>query len=144
MPFFIAFLLVPLLELYVLMQVGEVIGALPTIGLCILTALLGAALLKHQGLQTLTRARANLDRGAVPALELFEALALALGGVLLMTPGLVTDVIGFACLIPYSRQWIVNGVLRRAHVRYGPVHGQQGPPAANDAIEGEYERRDRE
>ena len=146
MPLLVAFIAVPLIELYFLIQVGEVIGALPTIALCILTAILGAALLRQQGLQTLARARENLDRGEVPAIELFEGVILAIGGVLLLTPGLVTDIIGFACLLPPTRRWLVDRVIRRVRVERGPPPGQGGgrPSGGQGAIEGEYERHDRE
>lgn len=144
----ILFVTVPLGELFLLIEVGQAIGALPTIALCLLTAMLGAALLRQQGLQTLARARHNLDRGALPALELLEAVALLIGGVLLLTPGLVTDVVGFACLIPLTRHFLVRLVLARLAVRVGPSNPGSGPgQGANRdgegyTIEGDYERRD--
>lgn len=141
MPLLIAFVVVPLIELYVLIEVGGFIGALPTIGLCLLTAALGAALLRQQGLQTLARARHNLDRGEVPAIELFEGVALAIGGLLLLTPGLLTDVIGFACLLPFSRRWLVAAALSRMRVYYGPAGEQQRREYVIDA---EYRRQDRD
>ena len=128
------FVTVPLVELFLLIEVGKGIGALYTIGLCLLTAAIGSALLRQQGLQTLARARVNLDRGTLPAIELIEGVALALGGVLLLTPGFVTDAIGFACLLPPTRHLLVRLVLRRIKTR----------PATVDrvTIEGDYERRD--
>lgn len=140
-------IVVPLVELYILIEVGQVIGALATIGLCVLTAVIGGMLLRQQGFETLQRARANLDRGAVPAMEMFEGMALAIGGVMLLTPGFATDVIGFACLIPATRRLIVHAMLRRVHVQYGPVDGaasRQRSSSGRDAIEGEYQRRDRD
>ncbi|WP_440997056.1 FxsA family protein [Arhodomonas sp. SL1] len=137
------FIGVPLVELYVLIQVGGVIGALPTIALCVLTAVAGGALLRQQGLATLTRARANLERGSVPAIELLEAVALALGGALLLTPGFITDVVGFACLIPWTRHYVIGYIMRNAHITYGPPPGQAGGHrGGQDYIEGEYHRRD--
>ncbi len=132
------FVTVPLAELFLLIEVGGWIGALPTILLCLATAVLGAALLKQQGVQTLARARGHLDRGALPALELLEGIALAIGGVLLLTPGLVTDVVGFACLLPFTRQWMVRLILARIATRV------ERPDAGADSriIEGEYERRE--
>lgn len=145
----VLFVVVPLVEIYLLIEVGQVIGALPTIGLCVLTAAIGGALLRQQGLDTLARARRNLDQGHVPALELFEAVALAIGGALLLTPGFVTDVIGFACLLPPTRRLLVQLALRRVNVVYGPAggHGRRNGAARGDAghtIEGEYQRRDRD
>ena len=140
---FLLLLLTPLIELYVLIEIGRVIGALSTIALCILTALIGAALLRHQGLQTLRRARVNLDRGTVPALEMFEGVALALGGILLMTPGFLTDAMGFACLIPVTRRLLVGMALARVHVVHGPVaRPRDGRRPDTNVIEGEYKRRD--
>lgn len=137
-------IIVPLVEIFILIEVGKVVGALSTIGLCVLTAVIGAALLRQQGVATLQRARVNLDRGTVPAVELFEGLALAVGGVMLLTPGFATDAIGFACLIPFTRRLVVHALMKRVHVQYGPVEGQASrrPPTGQDAIEGEFERRD--
>jgi len=147
--FLVLFLAVPLVEIYLLIEVGQVIGALPTIGLCVLTAAIGGALLRQQGLDTLARARRNLDQGHVPALELFEAVALAVGGALLLTPGFATDVIGFACLLPPTRRLLVQLALRRVNVVYGPASGPGGRGGqhrdeAGRTIEGEYQRRDRD
>ncbi|SEP04187.1 FxsA family protein [Aquisalimonas asiatica] len=138
-------IIVPLVEIFILIEVGKVVGALATIGLCVLTAVIGGLLLRQQGVETLRRARANLDRGTVPAVEMFEGMALAVGGVMLLTPGFATDVIGFACLIPFTRRMVVHALLRRVHVQYGPIDGQASrrPPSGQDAIEGEFERRDR-
>ena len=148
---FLLLLFTPLIEIFILIEIGSVIGAVPTIGLCILTALLGAALLRHQGIRTLQRARTNLDRGTVPALEMLEGVALAVGGLLLMTPGFFTDAIGFACLIPFTRRLLVGMVLKRVHIVYGPIEGstRRHPPTGKGGaggeprvIEGEYQRRD--
>ena len=152
MPIFIVlFFVVPLVEIYLLIQVGQEIGALPTIGLCVLTALLGGALLRKEGLDTLRRAQANLDRRTLPALEMMEGVALVIGGALLMTPGFATDAIGFACLFPLTRRFLVQAVLSRMHVVYGPA-GEPREPEPGQArrsadgrhtvIEGDYVRRD--
>ena len=144
----VLFVTIPLAELFLLIEVGGIIGALPTIGLCLLTALIGTALLRQQGLQTLARARQNLDRGALPAVELLEGVALILGGAMLLTPGLITDFLGFLCLIPVTRHWLVRLALARMAVRYGPAGPGpgDGPGGQGDqthhVIEGEYERRD--
>jgi len=141
----ILFVTIPLAELFLLIEVGQAIGALSTIALCLGTAMLGATLLRQQGLQTLARARQNLDRGALPAIELLEGVALLIGGVLLLTPGLVTDGIGFACLIPLTRHWLVRAVLARLAVRFGPPPSGPGSGSADGGytIEGDYERRDK-
>lgn len=146
MPIFIVlFLGIPLVEIYLLIQVGHVIGALPTIALCVLTAIIGGSLLRQQGFETLQRARSNLDRGQVPAMELFEGVALAVGGALLLTPGFATDAVGFACLIPFTRRYLIRAALKRVNVTYGPAGGGgAAPPGRHDVIEGEFRRRDRD
>ena len=83
----VVFFTVPLVEMYVLIKVGEQIGALPTIALVVLTAVIGVALLRQQGLSTLTRGVSRLQSGEVPASERLEGLLLAVGGALLLTPG---------------------------------------------------------
>lgn len=146
MPIFvILFLVVPFIEIYLLIQVGQVIGALPTIGLCVLTAVLGGALLRQQGVETLARARANMARGQLPAQEMLEGIALAVGGAMLITPGFATDAIGFACLLPFTRGWLVRKALQRVTViqpagTAGPRYGRTED--GHNIIEGEYERRD--
>jgi len=143
MPLLLLFLLVPLVEIYILIEVGGIIGALPTIGLCVLTAVVGAGLLRLQGFQTLRRAQDNLARGEIPAIEMFEGVALAFGGALLLTPGFVTDTVGFACLIPWSRRWLIRAALRRMEIYYGPPGGPGGPQRGRHyTIEGDFRRRD--
>jgi UPF0716 protein FxsA len=144
MPLLLLFLLVPLVEIWILIEVGQEIGALPTIGLCVLTAVVGAGLLRLQGLQTLTRAQENLNRGEIPAIEMFEGVALAFGGALLLTPGFATDVLGFLCLVPWSRRAMIRGALRRMDVYYGPPGGPgAGPGQSRHTIEGNFRRNDR-
>lgn len=139
------FFIVPLVEMYVLIKVGEVIGALPTIGLVVLTAVIGVALLRQQGLSTLTRGISRLQRGEMPAREMLEGLLLAVGGALLLTPGFVTDTFGFLLLVPWSRRaiaryvfdrWVTSSVI---DVRFGG----SGRHDAGDVIEGDFTRRDR-
>jgi UPF0716 protein FxsA len=101
---FVLLLGVPLIEIYVLIQVGRAIGAGATILLLILTALAGAWLLRAQGLRTIARVQEALARGELPAQALLEGLVLVLTSVLLLTPGFVTDAIGFLVLLPWVRQ----------------------------------------
>ena len=122
------FISVPLAELYVLIEVGSAIGALPTILLCIATAVVGAALVRTQGLRTLREVHQALGRGEIPALAVLEGLALALAGVLLLTPGLVTDMLGFAALMPPLRRELLRRLL---DVR---------PHPGSVVLDGEYRR----
>ena len=111
---FLLFLTVPLVEIYFLIQVGQEIGAFSTVLLCILTAALGAILLRIQGILTLMNAREKLSRGEIPADNLLEGLILLIAGVLLLTPGFVTDVIGFLCLVPSLRSMLALRMLHGA------------------------------
>ena len=107
------FMLIPFVEMWILIEVGGWIGALPTIGLVVLTATIGLSLLKQQGLSTLMRARRKIDEGAIPASELVSGVMIAVGGALLLTPGFVTDALGFALLIPQTRQWLLFKLIDR-------------------------------
>ena len=109
----IIFMLVPIVEMWILIEVGGWIGTLPTIALVVLTATLGLSLLKRQGLSTLMRARRKMDEGSIPASELVSGVMIAVGGALLLTPGFVTDAIGFALLIPQTRQWLLLKLVDR-------------------------------
>lgn len=109
----IVFMLVPIVEMWILIEVGGWIGALPTIALVVLTATLGLSLLKRQGLSTLMSARRKMDEGSIPASELVSGVMIAVGGALLLTPGFVTDAIGFALLIPQTRQWLLFKLIDR-------------------------------
>ncbi len=143
---FLLFLIVPVLEMWLLITIGQIIGALPTIGLVLLTAVIGVNLLRAQGLSTLTRAQERMASGAIPAQEMIEGMALAVGGALLLTPGFATDAFGFACLIPASRKWLaskaLSGLLANGHV-VGGMSGQGTDNSNKNSgpviIEGEYQ-----
>jgi UPF0716 protein FxsA len=136
--------LVPVVEMYFLIKVGGVIGALPTVALVILTAAIGAAMLRRQGLATAFQVREALARGERPTVPLVEGIFILAGGALLLTPGFVTDVLGFACLLPPLRRRLTLAVLRRA-MRQSHQHGGFGGPGRRDSsslIEGEFRRED--
>ncbi len=108
---FLLFLIVPMLEMWLLIKVGQLVGAWQTIGLVALTAVIGISLLKRQGLHTLLRVQERLNSGQIPATELLEGLLLAIGGALLLTPGFVTDAFGFCCLLPLTRRWLASKLM---------------------------------
>jgi len=108
---FALFILVPLLELYVLIEVGSGIGGLSTIALCLLTAALGGFLIRWQGMSTLIDAQKRMAHGEIPAEHAFHGLMIALAGVLLFIPGFVTDTVGFLLLVPLLRKLIINRLL---------------------------------
>jgi len=111
------FVTVPLLELYVLIEVGRGIGGIWTILLCLFTAALGGLLIRIQGLLTLLDAQKHLAQGEVPTAHVLYGLMLAVAGLLLFTPGLVTDTLGFVLLVPPVRKIIANRIMQRANNR---------------------------
>ena len=131
------FVLVPLLEMIILMEVGGIIGALPTIGLVILTAVAGVWLLRLQGISTLHRVQTKLASGHIPDAELLEGIMLIFGGGLLLTPGFATDSAGFICLIPGLRRpiahWIINSTGFRSMRVPGTTKAHNG-----QTIEGDF------
>ncbi len=137
---FLLFVLIPIAEIIVLIKVGSLIGVLPTVALVILTAVGGAALMRYQGLQTMAAVRQAVSRGEVPALEMLEGLALLVGGALLLTPGFITDALGFTLLIPPIRRRLARAALGRMEIRH--VGGSHQHPEDRTTIEGEFRRRD--
>ena len=114
---FLLFLIVPLAELYVIIQVGQAIGALPTIGLLLLDSLLGAWLLRTQGRIVWRRFRTTLAAGQAPAREVLDGVLVILGGALLLTPGFLTDIVGILLLLPPSRAAVRRLLMRNARSR---------------------------
>ncbi len=131
--------------MYLLIEVAGYIDAWPTIGLVMLTAVIGVALLKRQGLATLTRGMGRMERGEVPAREMAEGILLAVAGALLLTPGFITDTIGFLLLFPPTRLMIAVQMLKRVQVHAAGMAAQAGParPENDDpvVIEGDFERK---
>ncbi len=132
----ILFLTVPLVEIAILIKIGKVIGAGYTIALVIGTAILGAALLRTQGISTLAKVQTNINRGQLPAIELIEGLILLISGVLLLTPGFFTDMLGFLALVPILRQrlaqtFFVNFIQNRINIK-------QTNTRTGNIIEGEH------
>lgn len=110
---FVLFIVMPILEMLILIKVGSLIGAWYTVGLVLLTAVIGVNLLKKQGLSTLMRAQQKAQYGALPVSEIGEGLLLAVAGALLLTPGFVTDAVGFALLSPVVRSELAKGLAKR-------------------------------
>ena len=141
---FLLFLAVPLVEIYVLIQVGGVIGALPTVFLVVFTAVLGVLLLRYQGWVTVRKVQTSMERGELPTIAMLEGVVLVVAGALLLTPGFFTDALGFLALVPPLRRAAIWALLRRGVVAAGPRpdrHDGGGPRV----IEGDYSRdRDRD
>ena len=136
----------PLVELYVLIEVGSEIGALSTILLSIFTAILGAALVRLQGVSVLLRVQETLARGEAPALEMLEGAVLMMAGVMLLFPGFITDAMGFLMLVPPLRRRLIVAVLKRSGAM-GPAPGGRAAGEGEDIrrvtiIQGEYRQED--
>jgi len=112
---------VPLLEIAIFIQVGGLLGLWPTLGLVILTAVLGTVLLRGQGLAVMARAQAQLDRNEMPVQEVFDGVFLLAAGLLLLTPGFFTDAIGFAFLVPKVRRYFGRKIFE-SMMKHGRVH----------------------
>ncbi len=102
---FLAFTLIPFCEIYLLIKIGNYLGAFNTILIVIVTGFLGAYLAKLQGIKTMMRVRESLNRGEVPAEEMLDALLIFVAGIVLLTPGFITDVAGIGILVPNTRSW---------------------------------------
>lgn len=143
------FIAMPIIEMWLLITVGREIGAWSTIGLVLLTAAVGFTLLRQQGFATLFRARQKMDAGELPAIEMVEAIILAVCGALLVTPGFVTDVVGFMGLVPGFRRLIVTGMVSKMEVvdyrsqqtqyrNVPPSSHSQASEQGSETLEGEY------
>ena len=121
---FLLFLTVPALELFLLIEIGSFIGAGNTVFIVFVTALIGATLLRREGLHTLLHAQQRMAAGEAPARELVEAALLVFAGALLLTPGFLTDLVGLCCLLPPLRQRFADVLLRRMLVQFGQGYVQ--------------------
>jgi len=119
---FALFIIVPIIEITVLMQVGELIGAWPTVAIVIISAWLGAKYVRQQGLATLQSVQSKMSQGEMPSSEIVTGLMLLVAGVLLVTPGFVTDIFGLSLLVPSVRKALANMVQK--HMKTIP--GNQG------------------
>ncbi len=124
--FVLLFVLVPLGELALLIEVGARIGALSTLALCLATAVLGGLLVRSQGRAVLDAIRRALDAGRMPVPEAFHGACLLVAGALLLTPGFLTDLLGFALLVPAVRVRLHRLLLRRLEARLATPAAEGG------------------
>ncbi len=162
---FVLFIIIPIIEISVLMQVGAVLGVWPTIAIVIFTAWLGAKYVRQQGLSTLNSVQTKMAQGQMPSDEIVTGLMLLVAGVFLVTPGFVTDFFGLSLLIPNVRNAIVASVKTQmknsgGHSQHFQFHGQhqqhndfssqqENPfnesiqsPHKGQTLDGEFERKD--
>ena len=115
---FLAFTIIPIIEIYLLIEIGSMFGALTAVTLVILTGFLGAFLARMQGLQTLYHMQESLREGRMPSGELLDTLLIVIAGLVLLTPGFITDSAGFLLLIPATRNSIKYWLRRQIKLRY--------------------------
>lgn len=136
-----AFILVPLVEIAVFIEVGGLIGLWPTLALIVLTAVLGSWQLRAQGLATLNQARRQMEQGIMPARALFDGLCLLVAGALLLTPGFVTDTVGALLFVPPLRDALRRAIGRRLteHAETRVYRNGREVYRGKGVIDGEYE-----
>lgn len=140
MPLLILFVVTPLVELYTLIAVGSRIGALSTILLCLLTAVIGAFMIRRQGLATINKMQNAMANGEVPATEMLHGALLLVCGMLMLTPGFVTDFFGFLLLVPMIRWALIGfGVSRFNVVGTGESSESIFESQDVNVIEGDFE-----
>ena len=140
------FILVPIIEIAVFIQVGDILGLGATLFIVVLTAILGVNLLKQQGLKAWQDIQLSMAQGQAPAKEMASAAQLLFAGGLLLTPGFVTDVIGFTLMIPQVRTFLAARMMRMGNVSvksqtFHYSNRQSGDSNHNRTIEGEFEEK---
>lgn len=148
---FLLFTVLPLVDLYLLLQIGDAIGGLPTLALVVATGALGAVLARAEGLRVLRALQAAVSHGAVPRDGVLSGALLLLGGALLVTPGVITDVIGLLLLVPFTRRRIAvliaarmqgaieRGSIQAVQTRFDSSRVGQPRTRADDVIDTEGE-----
>lgn len=134
--------MIPFIEISLFITIGGKIGVGMTLALCILSAIVGAALIRQQGLKTLFSARGTLQGGGMPLQEVFDGICIAVAGALLMTPGFFTDAVGFSLLIPPVRAALRKAIIKRFEMDMDMYAGSMDfrhPPDIG-IIEAEFER----
>ena len=135
----VALLAFPIIEIYLILRLGGVLGFLPTLALLIGAASLGAYLLQTQGWSTWIRVQQGLARGELPAAELVDGVVILAGGALLLLPGFLSDIAGLLCLLPFTRRLIAAWLIRN---RFGINGVPTQTSAESKTIEGEFRRED--
>jgi len=123
---FLAFTLVPFIEIYLLIKIGGQVGAFNTILIVILTGLLGASLARLEGIKTMTKVRESLNRGELTAEEMLDAMLIFAAGVVLLTPGFITDLTGLALLVPKLRYWFKRWLRKKFDEWLEKTNGRGG------------------
>lgn len=142
------FIFLPIVEIAVLIQLGSLLGLWITVGLILLTATVGAILVRSQGVKTFLGVQQRIQRGEVPAQQILEGMLLAVAGVLLLTPGFITDGLSLIILLPKLRARLAHYLMEYLVVNTITTnqsfeqHRSRTQPGAGDTFEGEYQRKD--
>lgn len=150
--FFLLFIIMPILEIWLILKVGALFGVFPTFALILITAALGMYLLRREGYATLFRAQEKMAAGAMPAHEMAEGMMLAFSGALLLTPGFVTDTVGFLLLSASVRRLLIKQLSSHfkvvesgsysSHPESERYEEHKSTSESGDYIEGEFRRED--
>lgn len=142
----ILMIIVPILEIFLFMVVGEAIGIWLTLLLIVITAIIGSYLLRTQGTTIVYNLQTSLEQGIPPAISLLEGILLIFGGALLLTPGFFTDAVGFLCALPYSRfylaHWLARHVFTGQNTVFKTTSFHYTDKHDSTTIEGHYRRED--
>lgn len=145
----IVFIGFPFLEIYILLEVGNMIGSIPTIFIIVFTMVLGVLLMRHQGTYNLSRIKKSMDKGEIPAIAMFESVFIFFSAILLLIPGFITDSIGMLFLITPVRRLLLRKIMGLSRFQPpgpGPGPGASGGPPVDSSsariIEGECKRED--
>ena len=154
---FVLFIAVPILELAILIKIGALIGTLQTIALMLGMAALGAILIRSQGRTAFTKAVEAIQQGRPPVKSMIDGVAISIAGLLMLTPGFLSDILGFLLLIPFVRHWLAGRLFQAAKARSQidfkvlrqgerepPPADESNPKAGTTIIDGEFERIDDE
>ena len=139
MPFLIIFIVIPLIELAIFAAVTDKIGLWTALLLALFTAIIGGNVVRMQGLKTIVSMRGSMDQGRIPTSEIFDGFCLVAAGALLITPGFLTDAIGFSLLVPIFRDWMRQFIKDHTNLGVDAAGFQYRSDNDPTIIEGEYE-----
>ncbi|MEM7243241.1 MAG: FxsA family protein [Pseudomonadota bacterium] len=141
MPLFLIFVIVPIIEIALFIQVGGFLGLWPTLAIVVLTAFAGSTLLRNQGLSTLARLQSSMAQGQDPSRDLAHGAMILIAGVVLLTPGFFTDAIGLLLMLPPVRDWVIKagGAKIAANANIHVQGFDTGPQPSEDIVDADFE-----
>ena len=141
MPLFLIFVIVPIIEIALFIQVGGFLGLWPTLAIVVLTAFAGSSLLRSQGLSTLARLQSSMASGEDPSRDLAHGAMILIAGVVLLTPGFFTDTVGLLLMLPPVREWVIKagGARMAANANIHVQRFDNNTASQEDIVDGDYE-----